>query len=206
MARYTMSTRTFFLIDDDPAIRRAMQSVAEMMQVRATSFASAEEFLASDAPQREGCLVIDIRLPGMSGLELLRVLREHSCDMPIIIISGHADVPMAVEAMQCGALTVLTKPFRLQHVVNELEKAFADSDVRRMAKRLQKEAQDRLSKLTEREREVLDLISQGLTNKQMAARLSLTIRAIEDRRARLMRRLVVRSVPELLTLLQQAQA
>lgn len=201
-----MSTRTFFLIDDDPAIRRAMQAVAEMMQVQATSFASAEEFLASDAPQHEGCLVIDIRLPGMSGLELQRHLRELSCDMPIIIISGHADVPMAVEAMQRGALTVLTKPFRLQDVVNELEKAFADSDVRLAAKRLRMEAQERLSKLTEREREVLDLICQGLTNKQMAARLSLTIRAIEDRRSRLMRRLAVRSVPELLTLLQQAQA
>lgn len=201
-----MSGPTLFLVDDDEAIQRAMQAVGEMLQVPVRTFSSAENFLESDALQSEGCLVVDIKLAGMSGLELQRRLRELCCEMPIIVISGHADVPMAVQAMRQGAITVLTKPFRLDELIAHLQKAFADSDSRRAATLRRQEAQNRLATLTEREREVLTLISQGQTNKQMAAQLSLTLRAIEDRRARLMRRLNVRSVAELLALVQQAQS
>ena len=195
---------TIHLVDDDAAVTRAIASVGTLMQIPVTAYSSAESFLKIDLTQRVGCLILDIRLPGMSGLELQAALSERKCELPIIVISGHADVPLAVEAMRRGALTVLQKPLSLDELMRHIRQAIELDQKRRDQHQHRNTARERLAALTAREREVLDLISQGLTNKESAAQLHLTLRAIEDRRARLMRRLAVRSVAELLLLVQQA--
>lgn len=201
-----MTIPTVYLVDDDDAVTRAITSLASLIPVRLLPFSSAEGFLAlrDDERQDEGCLIIDIRLPGMSGLELQKTLSERKCELPVIVISGHADVPLTVEAMRRGALTVLEKPFGLEAITQQIQQAIELDRKRREQARGRNLVRERLSSLTPREQEVLELIPQGLTNKQMAAQLHITQRAIEDRRARLMRRLGVRSIAELLQLVQQA--
>ena len=200
-----VSGPTVYLVDDDAAVTRAIASLGSLMQLRIRAFGSAESLLAEEELPGEGCLILDIRLPGMSGLDLQTTLRERQCELPVIMISGHADVPLAVEAMRRGALTVLEKPFGLEVIMQHIRNAVEVDRVQRDRARQRDSVRERLAKLTPREREVLALIPQGLTNKQMAAQLHLTLRAIEDRRARLMRHLGVRSVAELLLLVQQAQ-
>ena len=199
-----MPTPTLYLIDDDAAVSRALEAVGNFLRVPVLAFSSAENFLKFDFANAAGCLIVDIRLPGMSGLELQAALRERSCDLPVIIISGHADVPLAVEAMRLGALTVLEKPFPFERLKTHIQEALELDRSRRETNLLRDQARDRLAALTSREREVLDLIVRGQTNKQIAAQLHLTLRAIEDRRARLMRRVGATSLAELLAIVQQA--
>lgn len=199
-----MPTSTLYLIDDDAAVSRALEAVGDWLRMPVLSFSSAESFLKFDFANADGCLIIDIRLPGMTGLELQAALRERSCDLPVIIISGHADVPLAVEAMRLGALTVLEKPFSLDQLKTHIQEALELNRSCLEQKQIREQARGRLALVTPREREVLDLIGRGLTNKQIAAQLHLTLRAIEDRRARLMRRVGAASLAELLTLVQQA--
>lgn len=199
-----MSTPTLYLIDDDAAVSRALEAVGDWLRMPVLSFSSGESFLKFEFANAVGCLIIDIRLPGMNGLELQAALRDRSCDLPVIIISGHADVPLAVEAMRLGALTVLEKPFSLDRLKSHIQEALEQNRSSREQKQIREQARRRLALMTPREREVLELISRGLTNKQIAAQLHLTLRAIEDRRARLMRRMEVTSLAELLTLVQQA--
>ena len=203
-----ISRPTVFLVDDDVAVTRAISSLVTMMQLRVLTFASAEAVLSIGAEEfkHDGCLVLDIRLPGMSGLELQKSLRERACELPVIIISGHADVPLTVEAMSRGALTVLEKPFGLETMKQTILQAIELDHQRRERARERDLVRERLNNLTPREQEVLALIPLGLTNKEIAAQLHLTLRAIEDRRSRLMRRLGVRSIAELLLLVQQAKA
>ncbi len=201
-----MSNPTILLVDDDAAVIRALESVGEWMKLPVRAFSSAESFLASDYLIAEGCLIIDIRLPGLSGLDLQNELRDRSCALPVIIISGHADVPLAVEAMTRGALTVLEKPFSLDQLMKHIRQAIELDRTRRESSLSRKLAADRLARLTDREREVVDLIAQGLTNKEIAAELKITVRAIEDRRSRLMRRLEVGSVAELIQTIERAAA
>ena len=199
-----MPTPTLYLIDDDAAVSRALEAVGNFLRVPVLAFSSAENFLKFDFANAAGCLIVDIRLPGMSGLELQAALRERSCDLPVIIISGHADVTLAVEAMRLGALTVLEKPFPFDRLKTHIQEALELDRSRRETNLLRDQARDRLAALTSREREVLDLIVRGQTNKQIAAQLHLTLRAIEDRRARLMRRVGATSLAELLAIVQQA--
>ena len=195
-----------FLIDDDPAVSRALEAVGQLMNLPVRAFSSAEQFLEKRPLDTHGCLILDIRLPGLSGLELLDKLRDSEDELPVIMISGHVDVPQAVLAMRRGALTVLEKPFSLQTLMTHIRDALDRDERLREQRRQRDEARQRLATLTDREREVLTLITRGLSNKQIAAELNLTLRAIEDRRARLMRRLSIRSVAELLALVQQADS
>ena len=199
-----MPTPTLYLIDDDAAVSRALETVGTWLRLPVLAFSSAENFLKFDFANAVGCLIVDIRLPGMNGLELQAALRERSCDLPVIIISGHADVTLAVEAMRLGALTVLEKPFPFERLKTHIQEALELDRSRRETNLLRDQARDRLAALTSREREVLDLIARGQTNKQIAAQLHLTLRAIEDRRARLMRRVGATSLAELLAIVQQA--
>ena len=199
-----MPTLTLYLIDDDAAVSRALEAVGNFLRLPVLAFSSAESFLKFDFANAVGCLIVDIRLPGMSGLELQAALRERSCDLPVIIISGHADVTLAVEAMRLGALTVLEKPFPFERLKTHIQEALELDRSRRETNLLRDQARDRLAAPTSREREVLDLIVRGQTNKQIAAQLHLTLRAIEDRRARIMRRVGATSLAELLAIVQQA--
>ena len=200
-----MPTPTLYLIDDDMAVSRALEAVGNWLHLPVLTFSSAESFLKFNFASAVGCLIVDIKLPGMNGLELQAALRDQSCALPVIMISGHADVPLAVEAMRLGALTVLEKPFSLERLKTHIEEALELDCSRRETAQLRDSARGRLASVTPREQEVLDLIGRGLTNKQIAAQLHLTLRAIEDRRSRLMRRVGVTSLAELLALVQQAQ-
>lgn len=191
---------TIFVVDDDPGVSRAMESVARMLGLPVTSFASGAEFLSSYDSSRPGCLVLDVKMPGMTGLELQQQLLADGVAIPIIMISGHADVRIAVEAMSRGAVTLLEKPCRLDELTAHIRRALDIDAQQRVSQAKQARTESKLAQLTAKEREVMDLVAVGRTNKDIAAELMLSIRAVEDRRSRLMRKLGVGSVVELVQL------
>lgn len=193
-----------YIVDDDPAVAKALASVGDLLQLPVRSFSSGEQFLAQVSPQAGGCLILDLMLAGQSGLDVLRHFKQQHASLPVIVISGHATVALAVEAMELGALTVLEKPFRLNDLRTKLEEALRLNLAHRAAVQDREEARLLINRLTEREREVLQLIAHGCSNKQIAAQLGLSLRAVEDRRARLMKRLESKSVADALMILQRA--
>jgi FixJ family two-component response regulator len=188
---------TIYVVDDDAAVCKALASAGALLGHRVRAFASAVAFLAAYEPDAPGCLVLDIKMPGMTGLELQRRLADAGSRLPIVMISGHADVRTAVEAMTLGALTLLEKPFRLDELTAHLRTALARDAATRAAASRQDAAAARLAALTPKEREVLERIARGATNKDIAAELGLSVRAVEDRRARLMKKMDARSVADL---------
>lgn len=199
-----MLQRLIHIVDDDPAVARALEGVGRHMGVPVRSFSSAEQFIEAVPNDASGCVILDLKLQGQSGLELLRELRSREHSMPVILISGHATIPIAVEAMQLGAITVLEKPFRLNELMQSVEAALALDEQQRAQHALHASARQQLNQLTTRERETLQLVLRGFSNKQIAAELDISVRAVEDRRSRLMRRLEVQTVPEAQTLVQRA--
>jgi FixJ family two-component response regulator len=193
--------QTIFVVDDDAAVGRAIQSAGKLLGHPVRTFASAQEFLAAYSSEQPGCLVLDIRMPGMTGLELQRELLDKSILIPIVMISGHADVRIAVEAMTLGAITLLEKPFRLDELLSHVRKALEKDAAARETQQKTADANARLAALTAKEREVLELIAAGKTNREMADALGLSVRAVEDRRARLMKKVNAGSVAELVKLL-----
>jgi len=192
---------TIFVVDDDAAVGRALQSAGKVLGYPVRAFASAAEFLAAYDREQPGCLVLDIRMPGMTGLELQRELADRGLNIPVVMISGHADVRIAVEAMTLGAVTLLEKPFRLDELLVHVRKALEKDATARETQQKTADADARLAALTLKEREVLELIAAGKTNREMADALSLSVRAVEDRRARLMKKVNAGSVAELVKLL-----
>ena len=192
---------TIFVVDDDAAVGRALQSAGKVLGYPVRAFASAAEFLAAYSAEQPGCLVLDIRMPGMTGLELQRELADRGLNIPVVMISGHADVRIAVEAMTLGAITLLEKPFRLDELLAHIRKALEKDATARESRQKTADADARLAALTAKEREVLDLIAAGKTNREMADALGLSVRAVEDRRARLMKKVNASSVAELVVLL-----
>lgn len=188
---------TIFVVDDDEAVRRALTSAGALLSNPVRGFASAAEFLAAYDPAQPGCLVLDIKMPGMTGLELQRKLADDGVSIPIVMISGHADVRIAVEAMTLGAVTLLEKPFRLEELLAHLRRALEKDRVDREARSKTADAAARLAALTPKEREVLEMIAAGKTNRAMAEELMLSVRAVEDRRARLMKKVDANSVADL---------
>jgi two-component system, LuxR family, response regulator FixJ len=188
---------TVFIVDDDAAIRFAMQALMESVGLRHEIFASADEFLEKVTAQPPGCLVLDIRMPGLGGLELQQELINRNNTLPIIFITGHGDVPMAVEAMQKGAVDFIQKPFRDQELLDRIREALA-TDQRRRAKRERvDQVRARLAKLTKREREVFDLVVTGKPNKIIAFELDVSQRTIEIHRARVMEKMEAGSLADL---------
>lgn len=189
-----------FVIDDDPGVSRALKSVGQLLDLEVISYSSATEYLRCFDPEMSGCVVLDIKMPGMTGLELLQQLSEYEYALPIIMISGHADVRLTVEAMSRGALTLLEKPFRLDELTKYVRQAIELDEKNREKISLKNQRRSQLALLTPKEHEVLELVTGGKTNRQIASILSISQRAVEDRRSRLMRKLGVRSVVELLRL------
>lgn len=189
---------TVFLVDDDSAALRALTATVKVVFPNVEAFASAGEFLAAySASQRHGCLVLDVAMPGMNGLELQRKLIHEKIALPVVFVTGHGNVSMAVEAMQMGAVNFLEKPVQEQELWDSIRKALElDLQNRRRHARRQR-AEQRLRKLTPGEREVLDLILEGKLNKEIAAELGLSTRTIEDRRAKLMKKMGAKSLAEL---------
>ncbi|OWK46408.1 Two-component nitrogen fixation transcriptional regulator FixJ [Fimbriiglobus ruber] len=187
-------------MDDDEAIRKALTTAGKLIGRPVRSFASADEFLAGYDPAVPGCLVLDIKMPGMTGVELQRKLIADGTAIPVIVVSGHADVRIAVEVMSRGAVTLLEKPFRLDELLAHIRTAIETDAVNRAKIAERAETESRLAALTPKELEVLDLIVSGKTNKDIAAVLGLSLRAVEDRRARLMKKAEARSIADLIRL------
>jgi two-component system, LuxR family, response regulator FixJ len=191
---------TIFLVDDDPITLQMMLATVQVVFPRVETFTSAAEFLAAYHPDRPGCLVLDVALQGMSGLELQRKLIHDKISLPVVFVTSHANVAMAVEAMQMGAVHFLEKPVREQQLWDSIRKAIdLDAQNRRRLARRQR-AEELLAKLTPGEREVLDLILEGKMNKEIASELGLSTRTIEDRRAKLMKKMNAQCVAELVQL------
>lgn len=195
---------TLFVVDDDPAVSRALASAVHILGLPVRSFGSALEFLEAYDRTVPGCLVLDIKMPGMTGLELQKKLADEGIALPIVMISGHADVRIAVEAMERGAITLLEKPFRLDELIGKIREALERDAVTRAVQTRRAEAEAKLTALTFKEREVLELIAAGKTNKEIATALHLSIRAVEDRRSRVMKKLQVQSLAELVQLRARA--
>ena len=188
---------TVFIVDDDASIRFAMQALMDSVNLKHEIFSSGDEFLEKVTDQRPGCLVLDIRMPGLGGLELQEELIKRGNTLPIIFITGHGDVPMAVEAMQKGAVDFIQKPFRDQELLDRIREALATDEERREAQQHHAEVAGRLERLTKREREVFDLVVTGKPNKVIAYELGVSQRTVEIHRARVMEKMQARSLADL---------
>ena len=196
---------TVFLVDDDEAVRDSLGLLMKSVGLTSRSFASATEFLAEYDSDRPGCLVLDIRMPGMSGMELQQKLIEMRAILPIIFITGHGDIPMAVEAMQRGAVDFIPKPFRDNELLDRINKALEDDRQNRDTLLEREDVEKRIAKLTPREKQVLDLVVQGKANKVIAGDLEVSQRTVEIHRARVMEKMRSRSVAHLVRMVMQVQ-
>ena len=201
-----MSEPTVYIVDDDPDMRDSLRWLMKTVGIRAQTFASAAEFLRDFTPNGPGCVILDVRMPGTSGLDLFEELIARGEGMPVIFITAHADVPMAVRAMKSGAVEFVEKPFNRQTLLDKVQRAIKDDSDRRSRMAARADLSRRFQRLTDKEREVLELIKEGRPNKEIASQLQITPRAVELRRSSLMRKLGVRSLIELLrlTVVQEA--
>ncbi len=191
---------TVFIVDDDEALRRSLQWLLESVSLRSEAYASSKEFLDTYDPERPGCLVLDVRMPGISGLDLQEMLTTRGISLPVIIVTGHADVPMAIRALKSGAFEFIEKPYSDQVLLDRIHQAIAlDGEQRRDGSR-KADVASRLALLTPREREVMDLVVRGKANKQIANALKLSPKTIEVHRAQVMKKLRAESVAELVRL------
>ena len=188
---------TVFVIDDDGDVRASIQRLLKTVGLRGEGFASAQEFLRQNMPEGPSCLILDIRLPGMSGLEVQRKLIEAGISIPIIFISAHADVDMAVRAMKLGAVEFLTKPFRPQELVDAVQQALQRGEGIQRERRDISELQQRYKTLTAREREVMALFVSGMPTKQIASKLGLSEVTAAVHRGHVMQKMQAGSPAEL---------
>jgi two-component system response regulator FixJ len=197
---------TVFIVDDDTGVRSSIRVLLKSVGLGSTPLASAQEFLKSFDPNQPGCLILDIRMPGMSGMELQQELNLRGAIIPVIFITGHGDIPMAVEAMQHGAFDFLQKPFRDQDLIDRVQRAMARDRENRSALQEHGRIQARLESLTPREREVLNLMTQGKQNKVMASDLGLSQRTVEIHRAHVMEKMGANSVAQLVRMVLDAKS
>ncbi|MCA9727721.1 MAG: response regulator transcription factor [Candidatus Eisenbacteria bacterium] len=189
---------TVFIVDDDPGIRRALRMLMKSVGLPCETFESGPDFLEVFDPSRAGCLVLDVRMPGMSGLELQEKLATSGkTTPPIVFMTAHGDVPMAVSAMKSGALDFIQKPFRDQEMIDRIQKALALDREMRSESSGKEVVLERIERLTPREREVLDLIVEGKPNKGIAFDLGVSERTVEIHRSRVMRKMEAESLAEL---------
>jgi FixJ family two-component response regulator len=186
-----------YLVDDDEAVRDALGMLFKSIGIQHEAFASALDFLQHYDTRRQSCLVADVRMPGLSGLELQERLNEQRSEIPIIFITGHGDVPMAVTAMKSGAIDFLQKPFRDQDLIDRIHKALERDGDARKGRAEREEIRARLALLTPREHEVMERVARGQANKVIAMDLGVSQRTVELHRARVMKKLRLRSVAEL---------
>jgi FixJ family two-component response regulator len=186
-----------FVIDDDPSMRGALEDLIVSVGLEARPFASPQDFLQSKLPDAPGCLVLDVRLPGMSGLTFHKELARLGVALPVIFITGHGDIPMSVRAMKAGAVEFLTKPFHDQELLDAIHTAIERDRERRREALLVAELQERYATLTERERQIMSLVVVGRANKQIAAELNLSEMTVKVHRGQVMRKMHAGSLPEL---------
>ena len=192
-----MAKAVVFVIDDDRAVRDSLGLLLKSMGIEAQLFESAQAFLDDYDRTWQGCIVLDIRMPGMSGIELHKQLIELRCTMPVIFVTGHGDVPMAVDAMHDGAFDFIQKPFRDQELLDRINQALTWDIEHRSEEERKRVVQERFDTLTPREREVMDCVVRGLANKVIAMDLDLSQRTVEIHRARVMEKMHARSLADL---------
>ena len=186
-----------FVVDDDASMRRALTNLFESVGLKVEAFGSAPQLLQAEPPQVPSCLVLDIRLPGVSGLELQSDLAKANIDTPIIFITGHADIPMTVRAMKGGAIDFLTKPVRDQDILDAVQAAIGRDRKRRDLNKTVSDVRSRFESLSSRERDVLALVTSGLMNKQVAAQLGLAEITVKIYRGQIMRKMGAKSLADL---------
>ena len=192
-----------FVIDDDPSIRLAITSLIRSVGMRVESFPSAQEFMASKRPDAPACLVLDVRMPGLSGLDLQRDLVDADIRIPIIFITGHGDIPMSVRAMKAGAVEFLTKPFRDQDLLDAISQALERDRAYRSQYSEMAELRRRFKELTPREKEVMELVVSGLLNKQVAARLNISEITVKIHRHQVMEKMEAQSLADLVRMAEK---
>ena len=199
----TEADAVVFVVDDDTSLRESLKNLIRSVGLRVEAFASAQEFLRSKRPDVPGCLVLDVRLPGFSGLDLQKRMAEADMEIPIIFITGHGDIPMTVQAMKAGAVEFLTKPFRDQELLDAIQQAL-ERDRKAHEQRTEIEGlRRRFDSLTPREREVMALMVAGLLNKQMAGELGASETTVKIHRHRVMEKLGAGSLAELVRMAER---
>lgn len=194
-----------FVIDDDPSVRTSLKFLISTVGVQVQSFESAEAFLCGTMPEGPSCLVLDVRLHGMSGLDFQRELAARNLSTPIVFITGHGDIPMSVRAMKAGAVEFLTKPFRDQDLLDAIRIALDRDQARRGLAKNAKELQQRFESLTTREREVVSMVVSGMLNKQIAGQLGTAENTVKVHRSRAMEKMHAQSVAELVRMVEKVK-
>jgi FixJ family two-component response regulator len=192
-----------FVVDDDLSIREAIQSLVSLQGLRVETFATAQDFLRHERPDLPGCVVLDVELPGLSGLDLQRELGAHGIKLPIIFITGYGDIPMSVRAMKAGATEFLTKPFRDQELLNAIQQALERDRAARQHSRKIAELREHFDSLTSREREVMALVVAGWLNKQIGFELGISEITVKIHRGRVMGKMGAQSLAELVRMTER---
>jgi two-component system response regulator FixJ len=188
---------TVFVVDDDPAVRESLRLLISESGLAVETFASAEHFLRACRPDRAGCLLLDVRMSGMSGLDLQERLRARRIPIPVVIITGYADVPMAIKAMKAGAVNFIEKPFHDGELLNSIRAGLQQSEADRSKATTRSDVLARLGQLTSREREVFELVVDGVSNKQIAFELGISRKTVEAHRAQVMQKMRARTLADL---------
>ena len=192
-----------FVVDDDPSVRRAIKRLIGSVGLQVELFGSAQEFLHSKRPEAPSCLVLDIRLPGISGLDFQRVMAEANIHIPIIFITGHGDVPMTVRAMKAGAVEFLTKPFRDQDLLDAVQFALERDRARHQREAETATLRERFESLSAREREVVAMVVSGMLNKQIAAEIGTTENTVKVHRSRAIEKMQAKSLADLVRMVDR---
>jgi FixJ family two-component response regulator len=201
-----MSDATVFVVDDDRAVRDGLQQLLQAVGLRVQTYGSARDFLTAYKPETPGCLVLDIRMPGMGGLDLQAQLVQEGMQLPIIFLTGHGDVPAAVRALKAGAMDFLQKPVNSQSLLDLVQQAIRRDAEARATSAEQAEITRRLETLTAREREVLDMMVAGKANKVIAFELAISERTVEFHRGKIMKKMRARSLAKLVNMVNMHRA